>query len=100
MRIDDLKTDLGKHLFLYSPLRKFETPPELTQEIAEAFCLREGLPVPLLSRDSSGIDIVELVLPADQDDDLTLYTKFNSSFKTHGMKPPLLSVIQDDTNSN
>lgn len=100
MRIEDLKTDLGKHLFTYSPLRKHEMSLELTQEIAEAFCLREGLPMPLLSRDGSGIAIVELVLPAEQDDDLTLYTKFNSSFKTHGFKPPLLSVIQDDTNSN
>ncbi|AWN03893.1 hypothetical protein PBI_PEREGRIN_53 [Rhodococcus phage Peregrin] len=90
---DDLTTDLGRALYDYSPIRKDHISPETVLEIARAYCVREELPEPLMSDVGSieGIPTVALEVPEERIE-FYLFTKFNTAFKEHGYRPPLLFI--------
>ncbi len=88
-----LKTDLGQHLYKYSSLRKEETPPEIVQELSEAYCVREGFPKPTILYYGSGIATVVVDIPETR---LDVYTKFRSAFFQHGYTPPFLRELVDE----
>ena len=90
---DDLTTDLGRALYDYSPIRKDHISPETILEIARAYCVREELPEPVMSDVGSieGIPTVALEVPEERIA-LDLWARFNTSFKEHGYRPPLLYI--------
>lgn len=88
-----LSTDIGRYLFDYLPLRKDHITDETVLEIAHAYCVREELPEPLIHDVDSyeGVPVVTLDIPEDRLA-LDLLARFNTSFKEHGYRPPLLYI--------
>ena len=89
----EFKTDLGRHLYVYSEVRKLTTPPEIVQELSEAYCVREQLKVRQILFEPIGIGTVEVEVPASKIR-LDTVTKFYDAFKAQGYPPPFMEVIE------
>lgn len=90
----NLKTELGKFLYDYLPLKKSEIKTSVLTEIAESWCARHGLELreiemvfnPTVERK---IHIVHVSWAEPQ---LLLYETWRRAFSDHGYLSPCLDI--------
>ena len=87
---DSLSTDLAKHVYDWSNIRKAECPPEILKEITLAFCTREGFEC--LEFTMWGSELASVRLAGAES--LSAYSAWRMSFLEHGYPVPIL-IIED-----
>lgn len=91
MRREDLKTDLAREVYDWSPLRKEETPVEIFDEIVRSFCSREERS--LLISEQRGQAGAYVAVSGEHS--LDLHARWLDAWYAHGYYPPIL-VCTDD----
>lgn len=87
---DSLSTDLAKHVYDWSDIRKAECSPEILKDITLAFCIREGFEC--LEITTWGSEWASVRLAGAES--LSAYSAWRMSFLEHGYPVPIL-VIED-----
>jgi hypothetical protein len=87
---DDMQTDLGKNIYKYAPVSKVDIDLDTLDDIANAFCVREGYKY----RGYMHIDTVLWVIIGINlaDESMSMYTEFKKSFEAHGYSAPRLCL--------
>lgn len=91
---DSLKTDLGRAIYDWSPIRKAHLPVEIAEEIIVGFCTREQRKC--LESLFSTPEYPYVMIDGHRS--VELYGKWRQAFRDHGYSPPILVCEEDELN--
>jgi hypothetical protein len=88
MNRTDLKTNLGRHIYDYSPLRKSSIPIEILDDLSSSYMLRQNIIYYHRVYLEDVCCYVALSTPS-----MVKYSLWRNAFMEHGYEPPILDLI-------
>lgn len=85
-------TELGKYIYLNSPIKKYTPNIQAFEDIARDFCTRENVVFKNIIS-TEGIYIVSVIAP---EENLTIHKLFRQAYTGMGWDAPLLDVVLSD----
>lgn len=84
----DLKTNLGRHIYDYSPIRKSSIPIEILDDLASSYMLRQEITYYHRVYLEDVCCYVALSTPS-----MVKYSLWRNAFMEHGYEPPILDLV-------
>lgn len=89
---ESLKTDLGREIYDWAPVKKPNMPIEIIEEIVEGFCIREQRKALVCAVSGVETPYVEI----DGQMTLELHSQWRKAFYSHGYQAPILMCNGDE----
>lgn len=97
---EELKTDIGKRMFDFSPISKNHIPSEILKELIQIYLKEIELD---LEYEIESIHVGSQVPPISRiitfftEPDILLYTKWRGVFSVHGYEAPIVDFIPKES---